>query len=93
MALHRKLKRWLKATAGRRVISFYDFEMFAPYSRGPNRQKTDQTIQAIHQLVPLLMNLSKITTGQEKPIVPVEDFLNIGKEASDSLKPLLDSYG
>ncbi|WP_456386183.1 hypothetical protein [Profundibacter sp.] len=93
MAFRLDLKRWVKTLAGSRWVSFYDFEMFAPYSRGPNRQKTDQTFQAIHQLVPLLMDLSKLATGQEKTITPIEDFAEIGKESSEQLKPLLDSYG
>lgn len=93
MAFKFDLKKILKSTAGSRRVSFYDFEIFAPFSRGPNRQKTDETFRAIHQLVPLLLDLSSVSAGPEKQITPVSDFENTGKDASEALKVLLDQYG
>lgn len=93
MAFKFDLKRILKTSVGSRLVSFYDFEIFAPFSRGPNRQKTDQTFQAIHQLVPLMLDLSTLSAGPAKEVTPVSAFENTGKDASDALKILLDKHG
>jgi hypothetical protein len=93
MALHHRIKNGLKHLVGRRTISFFDLEIYAPYSRGPSRQKTDH---ALHSANTIFDRLSQFAASQgAAPISMVKaelwgaDHLDVAM----ALQPLLDGYG
>ncbi len=93
MALHHTLKKTLKNLAGMRCVSFYDFDMYATYSRGPSKEKTDHAIESTKVIFPLLSRLSKQEMGPYPSVLDVEVF---GKDCQDSWGPLgelLDQHG
>lgn len=93
MPLHHKLKDFLKSVAGSRRVSFYDFDTYTTYSRGPNKEKTNHAIEGTKIIFPLLSQLSGQEMGDHPSIVDVEEF---GKDCQESWAPLgelLDNYG
>ena len=76
-----------------RRVSFFDFEMYAPYSRGASREKTDHALLAPNIIFDLLGDLSVSVSGEFKATVFAEEF---GKETQDNalaLKSFLDGAG
>lgn len=68
-----------------RCVSFYDFNMYATYSRGPNKEKTDHAIESTKVIFPLLSKLSEQEMGAHPNIIDVDVF---GKDCQDSWEPL-----
>lgn len=93
MALHHKIKMLFKRLAGRRAVSFFDFDMYAPYSRGPNRQKTDHAIDSTNQIFPRLAEFASSQGNQALQLIPAEIWGADTRDIAIALKPLLDNYG
>ncbi|MDO9526079.1 MAG: hypothetical protein Q7J57_11195 [Gemmobacter sp.] len=93
MALHHRLKNALKATAGMRMVSFFDFDLFAPYSRGPNRQKTDHAILGAQIIFPMMAEFADRQGISLLPVVSAENFGADTRDTAMALKILLDQHG
>jgi hypothetical protein len=93
MKIHRKVKQTLKHLSGGRYLSFFDFDMFAPYSRGPNREKTDHAVKGTQIIFPMLADFAQRQGHAPLKIVTAEDFGAATIGTALELKKLLDHYG
>lgn len=93
MALHRKLKLGLKHIAGGRLLSFQNFDLYAPYSRGPNREKTDHAVHATKVVFPMLAEFAERQGRTLLPLISAEVFGQETHATAMQLKKLLDEQG
>ncbi len=93
MTKKRSLKNTLKSIAGGRRISFFDLDMYSPFNRGPNREKTDHALESANTLFTRVSELAGHYGTQDLPIIEAESYREKSNGACDELKTLLDDYG
>lgn len=93
MTQKRSLKNTVKAIAGAKRISFFDLDMYAPFNRGPNQEKTQHALDSANTIFARINALAGHYAAADLPIVDAETYRAPSDGACDDLKVLLDKHG